>query len=296
MKRIALATCAHHPGFIANDDQPLLEELIVRGCNARLVRWDDPGVAWDGFDAVVLRTTWDYQDRLDAFLAWCELIERTSRLFNPLGVVEANVRKTYLRGLERDGVPIVPTRWIEPGRSEALPTLLEEAGWDDDEIILKPCVGAGASGMLRAHARETDQLVEHATRELRHGPVLVQRWMPTILDRGELSVVVIDGRISHAVRKVPKDGEFRVQIEFGGTYTPTKPTAREAEVALAAHAHAARAHNHAAPLLYARVDLVEPEPGEPAVIELEMIEPELFFPIVPHAAPRFADALLDRLG
>lgn len=296
MTRIALATCESHPGFIANDDAPLLEELKVRGCDARLERWNDPHVDWAAFDGVVLRTTWDYQDHLDDFLDWCARVERVSRLFNPLGVVEANVRKTYLRELERDGVPIVPTKWIEPGEADALPALLEDAGWAHDDVVLKPCVGAGASGMLRAHASEHERLIAHASRELRHGPVLVQSWMPTILDRGELSVVVIDGAISHAVRKVPSEGEFRVQIEFGGTYTPMEPTAREAEVALEAHACAARAHHDGAPLLYARVDLVEPEPGVPAVIELELIEPELFFPNVPEAAPRFAEALLARLG
>ena len=152
------------------------------------------------------------------------------------------------------------------------------------------------AGLLRAHASDHDRLIAHARRELRHGPVLVQAWMPTILDRGELSVVLIDGRVSHAVRKVPAKGEFRVQIEFGGTYTPTEPTAREAGVARDAHDAAARAHNGGEPLLYARVDLVEPTPDTPAVIELELIEPELFFPNVPEAAPRFADALLARLA
>jgi glutathione synthase/RimK-type ligase-like ATP-grasp enzyme len=295
MTRIALATCESHPGFIANDDAPLLEALRERECDAALERWDDTHVDWSAFDAVVLRTTWDYMDRLDDFLAWCARVTEVSTLFNPLPVVEANIRKTYLRDLREAGVPIVPTRWLDPDEPEALAFILEEAGWADTDVILKPSVGAGASGMLRAHAADLDRLIQHAKQELRHGPVMIQPWLGSILDRGELSIVLIDGHVSHAVRKTPKHGEFRVQIEFGGTYTPVTPTPRETEVALAAHAAAVRAHNDNAPLLYARVDLVEPEPDTPVVIELELIEPELFFPNVPEAAPRFAEATLARL-
>lgn len=307
MRRVALATCESHPGFIANDDAPLLEAFRERGCGASLRRWDDERVDWAAFDAVLLRTTWDYMARLGKFLAWCGRVSRASSLFNPLPVVEGNIRKTYLRELEGAGVPIVPTRWIGPTTSREaadrignlraqITTVLEEEGWEGEDVVLKPNVGAGASGLLRAPGSETERLASHASAELRHGPVMVQPWLPSILERGELSIVLIDGVISHAVRKVPKAGEFRVQIEFGGTYTPVEPTPREAEVALAAHDAAARAHAGGDPLLYARVDLVEPEPGSPAVIEMELIEPELFFPNVPDAAPRFADATLCRLG
>lgn len=295
-RRVALATCESHPGFIANDDAPLLEAFRERCCDAALERWDDPHVDWAAFDAVILRTTWDYMDRLDEFLAWCARATEVSTLFNPLPVVEANIRKTYLRDLREAGVPIVPTRWLEPDEPEALSFILDEAGWTDVDVVLKPNVGAGASGMLRAPGSDVEAITHHAKQQLRHGPVMIQPWLPSILERGELSIVLIDGHISHAVRKTPKPGEFRVQIEFGGKYTPVTPTAREAEVALAAHNVAARAHNCGAPLLYARVDLVEPEPDDPVVIELELIEPELFFPNVREAAPRFADATLARLG
>lgn len=293
--RIALATCAHHPGFIANDDAPLIEALAGRGCDAPQARWDDEDIDWAAFDGVVLRTTWDYMERLGEFLAWCSRVERVSRLLNPLAVVEANIRKTYLRDLERAGVAVVPTLWLHDGEAAALAGMIEEAGWGAGDVVLKPCVGAGASGMLRAPGSDTDRLAAHAKGELRHGPVLVQEWLGSIMDRGELSVVVIDGEVSHAVRKVPQGGEeFRVQIEFGGAYTPEEPGAPEREVALAAIEHAARAHHDGESLLYGRVDLVEVD-GRPAVIELELIEPELFFPIVPGAADRFADALLQRL-
>ena len=290
---IALATCEEHPGFVAGDDAPLVQAFKSAGCRCRLVRWDAPDTDWSSFDAVVIRSTWDYQERLDDYLRWAALVDETTRLLNPLGVVRANIRKTYLLDLRDRGVPTVPTAWLVEGGS--LAEALEGTGWED--AIIKPAIGAGASGLIRFGAGRADEISRvqaHADRcmEQNLGPMLIQPWLPSIVDTGETSVVVIDGEVSHAVRKVPADDDFRVQIEFGGRYTVVEPSKRQAEVALDACAAAESLHG---PLLYARVDLVEPEPGDPALIELELIEPELFFPIVPDAAGRFAGATLRAL-
>ncbi|MEM8834500.1 MAG: hypothetical protein AAGD00_01645 [Planctomycetota bacterium] len=288
--QICLATCEHHPGFVADDDTPLLNAFNDAGCDAHLLRWDEEH-DWAFFDAVILRTTWDYTDRLDEFLAWCERVTSVSRLFNPLETIRANIRKTYLRELEVAGVPVVPTIWMDTGaRRSIVRQQLSASGWPS--FIVKPSVGAGASGLLKVDGGDVMRALTHADTLLPLGPVMFQPMLETIRTRGELSVVLIDGVYSHAVRKVPKDGEIRVQIEFGATYTPEDAGDAEREIAHSATAWASAAGE---PPLYARIDLVTLDDGTPVVIEAELIEPELFFPNVPEAAKRFVEATLRRL-
>jgi len=265
----------------------VLDELRARGHEARLVRWDDAD--WGAFDCVLLRTTWDYMERLEEFFTWCRRVDASTTLLNPIDVVETNLRKTYLRELERAGVPIVPTRWIEPGVTD-IRRALEQAVGEWGRIVIKPHVGAGASGLLRATRESLNEAVAHVAVLLGAGPVVVQPFLDSIMTTGETSVVVIGGEVSHAVRKTPKEGEIRVQIEFGGSYTPVRPTGAQTGVALSAM----RAQGEGC--LYGRVDLVEPEPADVRVIELELVEPELFFPFVEGSAQGYCDALLARLS
>ena len=290
--KVCLATCKHHPGFCANDDAPLLDAFNAAGAVAKLVEWDDRSTNWADFDAVVIRTTWDYMDRLDEFLAWADHVHAVSRLLNPPAILRANLDKTYLRDLEHHGAPIVPTRWLDPDEAGDLEAALRDTGWTD--IILKPTVGAGASGLKRLDLdTQLDDALDHARELLQRGVAMAQPWLPSILDRGELSIVLVEGELSHAVRKVPSGGDFRVQIEFGGQYTLQQPTQRETEIAKLAHDRIAGDH---APLLYCRADIVEPQPGEPALIEFEAVEPELFFPMAPDAARLVAQRTLARLA
>ena len=287
MPKIAVATCAYHPGFIANDDQPLLDALGDLGADASQQRWDDADLDWAAFDGVVVRTTWDYQERLEAFLAWIDRVDRSTTLLNPAEVMRRNVRKTYLRSLEAADVPIVPTAWVE---DEASIRAAIGAIDGTQQVVLKPCIGAGASGLGRFDAADVPGIAEHVAAVRNLGPVLLQPFLASILDRGELSVVLLDGEVSHAVRKTPAEGEIRVQIEFGGTYTVVEPTPAEAEIAR----RAVGALSSGEDVAYARVDLVEPTPERPAVIEAELIEPELFLPLVPGGAARLAAIILDR--
>lgn len=281
MKRVAIATCAHHPGFIANDDEPLIAALGGLEVEAVLARWDDARVEWGGFDAVVIRTTWDYQERLEAFLAWVERVEGETVLINPGEVVRRNVRKTYLRELEAEGIGIVPTRWFEAGGWGAA-DVEELAGWCD-EVIVKPSIGAGASGLGRFASEDVDGIGAHIRSIEGGGPVLVQRYLPSIIEAGEVSIVVIEGEVSHAVRKVPARGDFRVQIEFGGVYTLIEPSEREVEVALRAVEIASGGR-----VVQARADLVEGLVGE-----IELIEPELFLQM--DGAGRLARAIVGQV-
>ncbi len=291
--RIALATCAAHPGLIAGDDEALIERLAAMGFACARPRWDDASVGWSSYDAVLIRSTWDYQEHLGAFLRWAGQVEAVTRLFNPAGVVRANVDKRYLRRLERGGVPIVPTAWIE-GETDAsgLLGVLDAIGAGETGAI-KPVVGAGASGLLLFGRGEAARAAAHANEQIAVcGGVLVQPAVESVRTRGELSVVLIDGEVTHAVRKVPSSDEWRVQVEFGGTYT--LEAAGPAELDIARRAVAVLGGGETP--LYARIDLVEVDGIGPSVIEAELIEPELFFPLAPEAGDRLGRALARRLG
>ncbi len=290
--RVGLATCGHHDGFIAGDDEALAEQLHALGFEVSRPRWDDAGVEWSAFDAVLLRTTWDYQERLGEFLAWVDGTAAHTRLFNPPEVVRANVDKRYMRTLAEAGVPTVPTAWIEAatgaaGVREAMRSLGAASG------VIKPVVGAGASGMLVFGEDEADVAGAHADGQVRvHGGVLVQPLLESVKSRGELSVVLIDGEYTHAIRKVPAADEWRVQIEFGGRYTPETPEPAAHDAAVGA----VRALCGNDTPLYARIDLVDVDGVGPAVIEAELVEPELFFKWAPEAGAALGRALSRRLG
>ena len=290
--RVALATCRHHDGFVAGDDEALASRLGGLGYHAERPCWDDDRVDWSSLDAVVLRTTWDYHERLDEFLAWIDRVAARTRLFNPPEVVRGNVDKRYMRRLEGAGVPIVPTSWLEaPVSADDLRAAL--ASFGAPAGVIKPVVGAGASGMLVFGERELDAAGAHADDQARrHGGALVQPLLQSVRERGELSVVLIDGLCTHAVRKAPAEGEWRVQIEFGGAYTLETPGDRERQVA----ADAVRALCPGEAPLYARIDLVEAPGVGPAVIEAELVEPELFFAWAPEAADELGRRLARRLG
>ncbi|MEZ6243834.1 MAG: hypothetical protein R3B57_12420 [Phycisphaerales bacterium] len=292
LARVALATCAHHDGFVAGDDEALGERLSAQGYEVVRPRWDDADVDWGGFDGVLIRTTWDYQHRLDEFLAWMEGVGERTRVFNAPGIVRGNVDKRYMRCLEAAGVPIVPTAWMEEvggegGVRAALASLGATRG------VIKPVIGAGASGMLIFEEHEASRAGVHADEQVRrHGGVLVQPLLESVRTRGELSVVLIDGELTHAVRKIPASGEWRVQIEFGGAYRLEEPGERERQVA----SGAVGALCPEGPPLYARIDLVEAPGVGVAVIEAELVEPELFFRWAPEAGGALGRALARRLG
>lgn len=293
--RIALATCASHPGMMAGDDEALIEALGPMGFVCEQPRWDDAAVDWGAYDAVLIRTTWDYQERLDEFLAWVDRAGEVAPLHNPAGLVRSNIDKRYLRDLERAGAAIVPTRWIEreTNPDELGELVLGIRSSSGLAGVLKPVVGAGASGLMMFRPEEIGAATAHANGLVRsYGGAMLQAPIDSILTRGELSVVLIDGQVTHAVRKTPSGGDWRVQIEFGGRYQLEQPGTRELEISRLA---VETLGGGEAPL-YARIDLVEVEGVGPAIIEAELIEPELFFPMSAYAARALGEALARRLG
>jgi glutathione synthase/RimK-type ligase-like ATP-grasp enzyme len=280
--RVALATSAALPDLDA-DDRPLVPAFLERGVSAEPVVWDDVDVDWSTFDAVVIRSTWDYSDRRDHFVAWADEVAGAVPLFNSAETVQWNTHKGYLRELADAGVPTVPTVWLPRGGEPDVP-----ADWAT--VVVKPAVSASAQGLLRGQ-RDDPRLQAHLSTLLSESDVMVQPYLPAVEREGEVSVVTIDGAISHAVRKMPAPGAFRVQFRLGGVAKVTDVTdamRRHTIEVLAAAPHARDA-------LYARVDLLPTDDG-PVVIELELVEPCLFFTSAPHAAGELADALLARMG
>ena len=272
MSQVALATCAGWPE-LDQDGPVLLAALAEQGLETAVHAWDAADVDWAGYDLVVIRSTWDYWDRHAEFLAWTRSVPR---LANPAEVIAWNTDKTYLRELEVAGIPVVPTTWLRPGDSFVLPAT---------RFVVKPSVSAGARDTAAYEAADGAARV-HVEGLLSAGrTVLVQPYIDAVDRAGETSVLVFDGRVSHAARKaavlvpgagVPELGSWRVEA--------CEPTAEQVDLALRVTA--------GRDLLYARVDLL---PG-PVVLEVELTEPSLFLRHGPGAAARFATAVRERAG
>ena len=262
--RVALATCAEVPQ-LDEDGPALLDALADAGVEAVPAVWDAPDVDWASFDLVVVRSTWDYAERRDRFVAW---VETLPRVLNPAAIVRWNTDKRYLRDLAAAGVPVVPTEFLEPGDSFEPP---------EDRFVVKPAISAGARNSAAYDASEHEQARDHAEQLLAAGrTVMVQPYLPGVDAHGETALVYVGGSYSHAVRKGPllRAGQPPGQeLYLEEELTPREPTAAEratAERALAAAPIDGR------DLLYARVDLLPGPDGTPVVVELELTEPSLF--------------------
>lgn len=284
MRRIALATSHTYPS-LTEDDRLLIEPLGSRGFGAEAAVWSDPDVPWSGCDAVILRSCWDYHLRLAEFLAWIGRLEKDGvRLWNPPEMVRWNANKGYLRDLESRGIPIVPTFW--PDEPVNLCGQLRSLGWD--RAVVKPRVSATAHRTMlisAGDAADAQPLVD----DLLAGPgVMVQQFMDGIRTSGEWSLIFFSGEFSHAVIKIPKAGDFRVQHDFGGLEESAEAPGEIREAAARVVAALEQAP------LYARVDGVE-SGGRFLLMELELIEPALFLGCARDAAHRFAKSVADHL-
>jgi len=305
--RIALATCAALPE-LDPDDTPLLAALAERGAKADAVVWDDPDVVWADYDMVVIRSTWDYAQRPAEFLAWAERVAAVTTLANPLPVVRWNTDKHYLRELDEAGIAVVPTIWLEPERhlsSRALHTRFPANG----DLVIKPAVSAGSRDTGRYTAIDANSrglAIQHAKRLLEADrTVMVQRYLTSVDTVGEHAHVFFAGEYSHSILKgAMLDGP---EVAIDGVYkeeriSPVEATASEVEAALNVVITARRlltASANGEPVdpekfLFARVDFVKDDDGNPVLMELEMVEPSLFFGYHEGALDRFADVIIAR--
>jgi glutathione synthase/RimK-type ligase-like ATP-grasp enzyme len=284
-RRIAIATCA---GFeeLTGGDKLLAEALVRHGVEATMVVWDDPEIDLTSFDACLIRSTWDYHEKHEQFLDWTHEAAAATRLWNPPELVAWNSDKRYLRELEQAGVPTVPTAWLGLGDETDLGALLEARGWE--EVVVKPVVDLGARNLKRVRG-EGAKAARAVAKALTRGEAMVQPFLPSVETDGELSLIYIEGEFAHAVRKRPAPGDFRVQTTWGGTATFEEPSPPELELAAQALAQLSE------PPLYARVDLVRDLDDQTCLIELELIEPNLYLTEHPATAELLAQAVAIRL-
>lgn len=273
---------------ILEEDRLLTEGLRARGVGARRISWSRAEVDWSAWPLALLRTTWDYVDRFDEFMAWLGRVEARTTLLNPPSLLRWNVDKRYLWELERRGVHSVPGVLLEQGSPATLAELMQAHGLD--EAVLKPVISSGARHTQRVRRHEAAGLEAFLAERLRHEAMMLQPFQREIVERGEVTLVVIDGAVTHGLRKVAKPGDFRVQDDHGGTVHPHEPSADEIELA-----ERAMATCDPAPI-YGRVDMVRDNDGRLAVMELELVEPELWLRLCPAAADRLADAVVRTLG
>jgi len=283
--RIAIATCAGYDDLKV-DDRLLQEALATRRAYPPQYVWDGEQPEWGRFDACLVRSTWDYHDKHEEFLAWTRGVAAETRLWNPPELVAWNSDKTYLGELAAAGVPTVPTVWVERVDEIDIEAVLGDQGWT--EAVIKPTVDLGAKNLHRVRAGAGEARPALAA-VLERGRAMIQPFLPSLEAEGEISLIYIDGKLSHAVRKRPAPGDFRVQSIWGGTFEPTEAGPREREIATLALEQLDEVP------LYARVDLVAGLDADLCLIELELIEPNLYLVAHPPAAAALAEAALLRI-
>jgi len=287
---IALVTARPARG-LDEDEPPLHLALQNAGCNVQIVEWDDSKVDWASFDAALLRSTWDYAERVSEFLAWVEHASRLTYILNPLPIVRWNTDKHYLAQLAGAGVATVPSTFVEPGEDARQAIEKFMAADVHAEIVVKPAVGAGSRDAGRHRRSEVGAVVGHVRRLLdANRSVLLQPYLERVDRDGETALMFFDGRFSHAIRKGPllrAGGPATTDLFAAETITSRVPCADEMRVAERAVA--------AVPFdtpLYARVDLIRDDKGAPCLLELELTEPSLFFGQAAGSAEKFAAAVL----
>lgn len=283
-KPLAIATC-HRLPMGTDDDRMLLDKLEQSHIECQVLPWDQDAVDWSRFSACLIRSTWDYSTRHQAFLRWIDAVAPVLPLINPASVLRWNTHKGYLLELERVGLPVVPSRFLDSGTELDLDALCTMG--PHTTYFAKPVVAATSRGTLRfcpAIPEQRKKAVEHLRRHLATEAMIVQPYLSSVETLGEISLIYIDGHFSHAVQKRPQPGDYRVQDDFDGIHT-----AFAADPLLTRVGDLVIQHVDSHP--YARVDLLKDPENQWRLIEVEMVEPVLFFELHPPAAQQLANAI-----
>jgi len=272
----------------------LTEQLLVqnaleaKGLMVTRVDWRDQEFDWTSTRAVLFREIWDYFHRFSEFSTWLDETTPKTHMINSTAQIRWNLDKHYLNDLRSNGVNICKTEFVETGDERTLSQIREEENLSD--FVLKPAV-SGAGRHTYRITGEVPKNIEQIYRELiGQEAMMIQPFQKNVLIKGEVAYMLFDGKYSHAVLKIAKEGEFRVQDDFGGSVHQYDPS--DEEIEFAEHVAA-----NTSPLpSYARVDVIRDNNDQLAVAELELIEPELWFRFKPEAADLMADAVLRELG
>lgn len=291
MTRIIFATCLADERILPSD-RVLGDALEKRGATVIGAPWNGPFSVFEGADLVLIRTTWDYFEAADDYYHWFEALEAASlKVLNPLATLRWNARKDYLFEIQAKGAPLIPTVRVEENIDNIISTA-KEHGWD--RAVLKCLLSGGARGLSLidpTDATQVEQALEAAKPWSASG-LMLQPFLPQIKTDGELSLIYLFGAFSHAIRKTPKDGEIRIQSEFGGQYQRIEVS--DETLAAAEKCLACAPGMPDTPPAYARIDGLILEDGF-RLMEMELTEPELMFDHAPEAAEKMADQLLASL-
>ena len=270
------------------EDEMLINVLRKTGLKVKKLSWSNPDFDWKDTRSVLFRSTWDYYYRIEEFIKWSNHIACFLTLINPQDLIQWNLNKSYLLDLESKGIPIVKTILIEPGEAFELNTCIERL--HGDEFILKPQVSGSAYNTFRINKQNSQDIQTQLKPLMMQQGFLIQPYQKNITALGEISLIFINGTYTHAVIKKAASGDFRVQTDHGGSVNPY--LASTEEIQLATQAIQACGSKP----IYARVDLIRDNNNRLALMELELIEPELFFRFNQQATFQFADAIMEILS
>lgn len=269
------------PSLEAPDFALVAAAAAARGVTLDVRVWDDPDLSTAVCDVALIRSCWDYPERSAEFLAALTRMEaRGVRVMNAPAIIRWNARKDYLIGVERAGVPVIPTLWADALDARGVAKAFD--AFETAELVLKPQVGAGSRNTLRLQRNawsEADLMRGPA------GPAMLQPYLPSIETIGERSLIYFNGAFSHAVRKLPAPGQWFANALDARFEVWAPDDAARAVAAQALSALPLKA-------VYARIDLVQGHTGDWLVIEIEAIEPYLFLRFAPEGAARLIDAVL----
>lgn len=285
MGRCAFLTTDNLEEFFIYDDlvKPYLAELNWQTTD---VSWHDKTVDYNQYDVVVVRSTWDYQAFCNSFMQTLAKIDNSKAVLeNPLSLMQWNVSKSYLRDLADKGVSILPTVWLNGFDSKAILACFSH--FATNEIIIKPLVSANADFTYRLTEEDFLFKQQNIKNELKNREIMVQAFEKNIVEKGEFSLFYFAGEYSHSINKLPATGDFRVQEEHGGQLKSVAPS--DAMFTLAQKTLQALPED----ALYARIDMLETKAGF-AIIEVELIEPSLYFNMDEESPKRFAQAIVQR--
>ena len=277
--RIAIVSTRDMP--VLDADEALLLPLLPE---AEMAYWDDEDADWAGYDLVVLRSTWNYTEHLDEFLAWATRVSQVARLVNPVEIIEWNTDKRYLADLAARGIPVVPTEFVAPG-DDVTPDAVS------GHVVVKPSVGAGSRGAKLFNNDSAEAMAHVRALHADGATAMIQPYLDGVDEHGETALIFVGGEFSHAARKAAiLSGDMSWSTGLYADENVTPATASPAELELA--------HRILADLpglAYARVDLL-PTANGPVVLELELTEPSLFLALDPGAPARAAAAFRALLG
>ena len=268
------------------EDELLKQNLTSLGLNVNRKSWSDKSYKWEDTKFAIFRTTWDYFDRYDEFFKWIEKTKMKTKFINSEEIIKWNIDKKYLIELEKKGINIAPTILIKNTEKINLKQLFHTTKWK--EAVIKPAISGAAKNTYRVNKENYTEYEKKFNDLIKEESMLFQEFLDDILKNGEISLILIEGKYTHSIKKIAKKGDFRVQDDHGGKVVDYNAT--QGEINFAKKCLEATDYTP----IYARVDIIYDNNNKPSLSELELIEPELWFRNYPQAAKLLAESIYNK--